>query len=67
MKTFSIILPRAIAYIKKVRLVNHWMHYVIENDELIEKHDYIWNKVNNSTKNKIYVKFFYNKKIRQPK
>ena len=50
---FSIILPKTSTYVKKYTVETKWMYFLIEDDELLEKHNDSWNKVSNSIKNNL--------------
>ena len=39
-----------------------WMYFLIDDNELLEKENYIWNKVSNSAKKEFDCKPIYNKK-----
>ena len=38
-----------------------WMYFLIEDDELLEKYNTIWNKVSADMKNEFHIKPVYNK------
>ena len=45
-KPLNIMLPKTSAYVKSSNGQNKWMHFLIEDDNLLEKHNTIWYKVN---------------------
>ena len=49
-KLLCIILPKRSTYVKNHGGEAIWMHFVIENDELLKKYNDIWNKLSNSIK-----------------
>ena len=54
------------AYIKSYDRETKWMYFVIEDNELLETYNDIWNKVGNSIK-KIDCEPIYNKKVLKTK
>ena len=38
-------LPKTRAYVKKYDGQTKWMHFLIKDDDLLEKYDTIWDKV----------------------
>ena len=47
-KLLCIILPKRSTYVKSHGGEAIWMHFVIEDDELLKKYNGIWNKLSNS-------------------
>ena len=45
-KPLNIMLPKTSAYVKSSNGQNKWMYFLIEDDDVLEKHNTIWNKVN---------------------
>ena len=62
-KPFSITLPKISTYVKHYDGQTKWRHFLIEDGELLEKYNDIWNKVSNSVKKKFDSKPIYNKKF----
>ena len=44
-KPLHIMLPKTSAYVKTYDGQTKWMHVLIENDDLLEKYNIIWDKV----------------------
>ena len=44
-KSLHIMVPKASAYVKSYNGQTTWMHILIENDDLVEKYNTIWDKV----------------------
>ena len=49
-KPLHIILPKTSAYVKSCSGQTKWMCLLIEDDNLLEKYNTIWNKVNTDIK-----------------
>ena len=49
-KISGIMLPKTSAYVKSYDGETEWMTFLIRDDNLMKKHDDIWNKVTNSIK-----------------
>ena len=49
-KISGIMLPKTSAYVKKYDGETKWMTFLIRDDNLMKKHNDIWNKVTNSIK-----------------
>ena len=60
-------LPKTSTYVKSYDGETTWMNYSIEDDELIESYDVIWNKVSNSFKKELHCEPIYNKKFMKTK
>ena len=45
-------LPKATAYVKSYDGQTKWMYFLIENDDLLEKYNTIWDKVEADKKKK---------------
>ena len=43
-------LPKSSAYVNRYDGQIKWMHFLIENDDLLGKYNTIWDKVSNDTK-----------------
>ena len=43
-------LPKSSAYVKRYDGQSKWMHFLIEDDDLLGKYNTIWDKVSNDTK-----------------
>ena len=44
-KTLHIIVPKTIAYVKSYDGQTKWMYFLIEDDDLLEKYNTIWDKI----------------------
>ena len=44
-KPLHIMLPKISAYVKSYAGQTKWMYFLIEDDDILEKHDTIWDKV----------------------
>ena len=44
-KPLNIILPKTSTYVKSYNGQTKWMYFLIEDDDLLEKYNTIWNKV----------------------
>ena len=55
-KPLHIILPKTIAYVKSCDGQTKWMYFLTENDDLLEKYNTIWDKVNADIQNLIAIK-----------
>ena len=51
-KPLYIILPKTSAYVKGYDGQTKWMYFLNNNDDLIEKHNTVWDKVSADIKNK---------------
>ena len=61
-------LSKTKAYVKSYDGQAKWMFILIENDDLLEKYNTIWDKVSAYTKKKKFIKnLFRIKKISKPK
>ena len=49
-KALYIMLPKSSAYVKRYDGQSKWMHFLIEDDDLLGKYNTIWDKVSNDTK-----------------
>ena len=49
-KALHIMLPKSSAYVNRYDGQIKWMHFLIENDDLLGKYNTIWDKVSNDTK-----------------
>ena len=52
-KPLNIMLPKTSAYLKRFDGQTKWMHFLIEDDDLLEKCNIIWDKVSADTKKRI--------------
>ena len=43
-------LPKTSAYVKSYDVQTKWMYFLIENDDLLEKYNTIWDKVSSDIK-----------------
>ena len=55
-----IIFLKANAYVKGYDGETKWIYFCVKDDELLEKYNGIWNKVNNSIKKKLDCEPIYN-------
>ena len=62
-KPLHIMLPKTSAYEKSYDGQTKWMYFLIENDDLLEKHNRIWDKVNANIKKEFNSESIYNKKF----
>ena len=63
-----LILPKFSAIVKSYDGgLTKWMYILIEDEELLKKHDYIYNKVSNSTRKEFDSEPVYNKKCLKTK
>ena len=60
-KPLRIILPKISAYIKSYDGETKWMHFLIEDEELLKKYNDTWNKVSNGIKKEFDSEPIYNK------
>ena len=49
-KPLNVMLPKTSAYVKSHDGQNKWMYFLIEEDELLEKYNTIWDKVTTNIK-----------------
>ena len=54
-KPLNIMLSKPSAYVKSYDRQTEWMNFLIEDDDLLEKHNAIWNKVSSDIKKKLIV------------
>ena len=54
-------LPKTSAYVKSYDRQTKWMYFLIEDDDLLEKYNTIWDKGSNEIKKEFDSKFVYNK------
>ena len=59
-------LPQTNAYVKSYDGQTKWMYFQIENDDLLEKYNIIWDKVSADIKKEFDSEPIYNKKISKP-
>ena len=60
-KPLKIILPRTSAYLKSCDGVNKWMHFLIKDDDYLEKYNTIWDKFSADIKKEFDSKPVFNK------
>ena len=67
-KPLHIMLPKTSVYIKSYDGLTKWMYFLIEDDDLLEKYNTIWDKVSADINKRIcepvYNKFFPKTKIK---
>ena len=62
-KPLHIMIPlQTSAYVKSYHGQTKWMYFLIEDDDLLEKYNTIWDKVSADIKKENYSKPVYNKK-----
>ena len=54
-------LPKTSVYVKSYDEQTKWMYFLIENDDLLEKYNTIWDKVSADIKKEFDSKVVYNK------
>ena len=60
-------LPKTRAYVKSYDSQTKWMYFLIEDDNLLNKYNTIWDKVNGDIKKEFDSKPIYNKKFLKTK
>ena len=60
-------LPKTSAYVKSYAGQTKWMYFLIENDDLLEKYNTIWDKVSTDIKREFDREPIYNKKFLKTK
>ena len=66
-KPLNIMLPKTCAYVKRYDGQTKWMYVLIENDDLIEKYNTIWDKVSIDIKKDLIASLTIIKSIWKPK
>ena len=66
-KFLHITLPKTNAYVKSCDGETKWMYFLIENDELLEKYNTIWDKSSADIKKEFYSESVYDKNILKTK
>ena len=66
-KPLHIMLPKAITYVKSYGGQTKWMYFLIEDDELLEKQNTIWDKVSADLKKEFDSDPVYNKEFLKTK
>ena len=66
-KTLHIMLPKKSTYVKHYYGQTKWMYFLIEDDDLLEKYNTIWDKVSANIKKECDSKPAYNKNILKTK
>ena len=61
-KPLNIILPKTSAYVKSYDGQTKWMHFFVEDDDLLKKYNTIWNKFNADIEKEFNSEPVYNKK-----
>ena len=54
-------LPKTSAYVKRYDGQSKWIHFSIEDDDLLEKYNTIWDKVSADIKKEFFSKLVYEK------
>ena len=60
-KPLHIMLPKTSAYVKRYDGQSKWIHFFIEDDDLLEKYNTIWDKVSADIKKEFFSKLVYEK------
>ena len=60
-KPLYVMLPKTSAYVKSYDGPTKWVYFLIEDSDLLEKYNTIWNKVSSYIKKKIDSELVYNK------
>ena len=66
-KPLNIMLPKTIAYVKSYDGKTKWMYFLIENDDLLEKCNIIWDKAGLISKQEFDSEPVYNKNVLKTK
>ena len=66
-KPLHIMLPKTRAYVKSCDSQTNWMYSLIEDDDLLEKYNTIWDKVSTDIKKEFDSEPVYNKKLLKTK
>ena len=62
-KQLHIMLPKTSAYVKSYDGQTKWMYFLIEDDDLLEKYNTIWDKVSADIKKESLIESLYIIKI----
>ena len=62
-KPLHIMLPKTTAYVKRYDGQTKWMYLLIEDDDLLEKYNTIWDKVSADIRKEFESKPVYNKEF----
>ena len=65
-KPLHIMLPKTSAYVKSVDGRTRWMHFLMEDDNLLEKYNTFWNSVSADIKKEFGSEPTYNKNFVKP-
>ena len=60
-KPLHIMLPKTTAYIKRYDGKTKWMYFLINNDDLLEKYNTVWDKVKADVRKEFDSEPVYNK------
>ena len=63
-KPLHMILPKKSVYVKSYDGRTKWMHFLIEDDDLLEKYNTVWDKVSANIKKEFYSEPVNEKKIK---
>ena len=66
-KPLHVMLPKTSAYVNYCDGKTKWIYFLIEDDDLLEKYNAIWDKVSADVKNEFYSEPIYIKDFRKPK
>ena len=61
-KSLHIMLPKTSVYVQSCDEQTKWMYFLIQNDDILEKYNTIWDKVSADIKKEFGSKPVYNKK-----
>ena len=66
-KPLHAMLPKTSAFVNYYDGKTKWIYFLIEDDDLLEKYNAIWDKVSADVKNEFYNEPIYIKDFRKPK
>ena len=66
-KPLHIMVPKTGAYVKRYDGQTKWIYFLIEEDDLLEKYNTIWDKVSADTKKEFVSELVYNKEFLKTK
>ena len=66
-KPLHLMLPKTSTYVKSYDGQTKWMFFLIEDDDLLEKHNTIWDKISDDIKKEFDSKPVYNKEFLKTK
>ena len=63
-KLLHIMLPKTTAYVKSYDRQTKWVYFLIEDDDLLQKYNTVWDKVSADVKKEFDSKPVYNKNLK---